>query len=115
MITSGLGFCDSPLQLPIAPSIYLSEAGFHQTSNYPQEELAKFGYRAERKVFFLKIPAVFWRPPKTHLSKYEDVRIISLKSGVFGTFFSQKAFVLCCAGFLGLATVHKFSLSKALI
>ncbi len=98
------------LQLPTAPSIYLSEAGFHQTSNHPQEELAKFGYRPEKKVFFKKIPAVFWRPPGTHLSKYEDVRIISLKSGVFGTFFPRKSFVLCCAGFLVLATVHKFAL-----
>jgi hypothetical protein len=55
MITGGLGFCDSPFAIancPIYLSIYLSEAGFHQPSNHPQEELAKFGYSPERKVFF---------------------------------------------------------------
>jgi hypothetical protein len=30
--------------------------------NQPQEELTKFGYRSERKVEKLKIPAIFWQP-----------------------------------------------------
>jgi hypothetical protein len=90
MITRGLGFCDSPFAIancPIYLSIYLSEAGFHQPSNHPQEELAKFGYRRRCKNYFLKT----WR--------------------IWHFFFPK----ILCIMLLVLATVHKFSLSKALI
>jgi len=71
------------------------------TGDHPQEELAKFGYRSERKVEQFKNHAIFifWNL----LSKYDNFRKKnSSNSGDFGTFFFTKNlsmgffFSFCC-------------------
>jgi len=62
------------------------------TGDHPQEELAKFGYRSERKVEQFKNHAIFifWNL----LSKYDNFRKkIPQTLVTLALFFSQKIFV----------------------
>jgi hypothetical protein len=72
------------------------------TGSDPQEDLAKFGYRPERKVQNLN-PPIFWQPHRTPLAKYGGlIKNHPSKSGDFGTFFPQKSlYYLALDSFLG--------------
>jgi hypothetical protein len=59
------------------------------TGNHAQEELAKFGYRSERKVENFENPSIFWHPLKTYcLNMTISGKKNFLKHGEFGNFFS---------------------------
>ncbi len=65
------------------------------TGDHPQEELAKFGYRSERKVEQFKNHAIFifWNL----LSKYDNFRKkIAQTLVTLALFFSQKFFLWAC-------------------
>jgi hypothetical protein len=62
-------------------------------SDHPQEDLAKFGYRSERKEEKFRNPAIFWQHALTYcltlvISKIKNKK--SSKSGDFEPFFPQK-------------------------
>jgi hypothetical protein len=62
--------------------------------DHPQEELAKFGYRSQRKVIFFKNLALFWQPAGNYCLNNGDFgKTNSLKSDDFGhIFFPQNSF-----------------------
>jgi hypothetical protein len=64
-----------------------------QTINRPQADLAKFGYRSERKVEMLWNPTIIWQHARTSGVNMVISRF-SLKYGYFGPFFLQKTFVI---------------------
>jgi hypothetical protein len=73
--------------------LFISRLPFFQFCGHPQEKLAKFGYRSERKVenFKYLFLATCWN---LLLSKYDDdSKQNSSNSGDFVAFFSQKTFV----------------------
>jgi hypothetical protein len=46
--------------------------------DHPQEELAKFGYRSERKVEKSKNPAIIWQPAETYCPNMAISEIVTL-------------------------------------
>jgi hypothetical protein len=56
----------------------------NHTSDHAQEELARFGYRSERKVENVKNLAIFWQPAGTNIS--------SLRSCALAHFFHKNPF-----------------------
>jgi hypothetical protein len=77
------------------PILWCNHIGDH-----PQEELARFGYRSERKVENLKNLVIDFGMCWNILCKNGDFTIFSLKSGNFGALFSQKSFAWVALYFL---------------
>ncbi len=57
-----------------------------------QEQLAKFGYRSEREAEIIKNLTIFWGAAGIYCLRMAIAEFISLKSGDFNAFFSQKSF-----------------------
>ncbi len=73
-------------------------------SSHPQQELAKFGYRSERKVeFFIRILLNILEPVCLNMAISD---LFSLKSGDFGAFFCTKILYMGCTGLFVGAKIH---------
>jgi hypothetical protein len=99
--------CSSPViknKLLDSPptGFFLSILLCNHTGNHPQEELAKFGYRSERKVKKFKNPAIIWQPAAGTYCL--DMVILfffnSSKSAHLDSFFSQKCFLWVAVHFI---------------
>jgi hypothetical protein len=87
------------LMSPYAWLVY-KQASFFQFCAHPQEVLAKFGYRSDRKVEkkFNLFMATCWN---LLLSKYDDdSKQNPSNSGDFGAFFFTKILCMSVTGFL---------------
>ncbi len=77
----------------LAPRFLFSILWCSHTGYHSQEELAKFGYRSERKVEKCKNTAIFsWSVGIYWLNKVISEKNSS-ETGDFGAFFSQNSFV----------------------
>jgi hypothetical protein len=67
-------------------------------SDHPQEELAKFGYKSERKVESFKIPSIVWWPIGTYcLNMALKKKLNPWKCGDFGAFLFTQFFLVWVA------------------
>jgi hypothetical protein len=65
-----------------------------QTTKCQQEDLAKFGYRPDMNVEFLKNPCMFCLPPEP-LVEISVLKLFFSKHGKLGPSFSQNILCIC--------------------
>ncbi len=77
-------------------------SAYYNTGNHPWEELAKFGYRSERKVEKFKNPAIFWQP----------AGICCINMVTLALFFSPESFVRAALKFFWVTNLQYFASLK---
>jgi hypothetical protein len=85
------GFIRSKIQAVRVSSFFCSNLWGRRVGNHPDEELAKFGYRSERKLEKLMNCALFWQHARTYC--------LNIVNSIF---FPKKAFVSTTLAFFYL-------------
>jgi hypothetical protein len=77
------------------------------TCNHPQEEIVKFGYKLERRIWKFKNPTIFWCCTQTYCLNMAITETFSLKTSDFWRIFFTKILLTICTWLCFVGVVWK--------